>query len=198
MVNRSLNSDCFSAWHFRGICTFLARYRVFVISEAMSYFSRIRRCVSLGSWYTSSYYYIGIQSNSEIVTFSWYPSMPCRSLGPHPERRLRGLARGGSPGPYPGGTLRGLARGVFRPTPGGVWGPHPGVSRPTPGGLQSHTRGVSRPTPRGSPGPLPRGVYPSMHWGRHPPSPQMATAAGGTHPTGMHSCFFLFLGNCNT
>ena len=58
-----------------------------------------------------------------------------------------------------------------------------------------------------------RGVYPSMHWGRDPsgqtppgqtpplgrhpslPSacwvtpPPTATAADGTHPTGMHSCF---------
>ena len=49
------------------------------------------------------------------------------------------------------------------------------------------------------------GVYPSMHWGvyrsmhwagvsttpslgRHPP-PETATAADGTHPTGMHSFF---------
>ena len=41
------------------------------------------------------------------------------------------------------------------------------------------------------------GVYPSMHWGRHPPRqtplpwadppPPTATAAEGTHPTGMHS-----------
>ena len=29
-----------------------------------------------------------------------------------------------------------------------------------------------------------------VHWGRHPPGrhPPMATAADGTHPTGMHSC----------
>ena len=30
-------------------------------------------------------------------------------------------------------------------------------------------------------------VYLSMHSGRHPQ--QTATAVGGTHPTGMHSCF---------
>ena len=41
-----------------------------------------------------------------------------------------------------------------------------------------------------------RGVYPSMHWGRHPdpgrhpPSPT-DTAADGTHPTGMHSCLVI-------
>ena len=62
--------------------------------------------------------------------------MPCRSPGPYPGVRLRGLARGGSrptprgevegsgqgegsPGPHPGGRLRGLAGGVSRPTPGG-------------------------------------------------------------------------------
>ena len=45
------------------------------------------------------------------------------------------------------------------------------------------------------------GVYPNMHWGRHPlplgktappprsDSPTTATAADGTRPTGMHSCF---------
>ena len=46
------------------------------------------------------------------------------------------------------------------------------------------------------------GLYPSMHWGRHPllgrhpigqtpprQTPPTATAANGTHPTGMHSCF---------
>ena len=38
------------------------------------------------------------------------------------------------------------------------------------------SRGVSRPTPGG---------YPSMLWDR---PPWTATAAGGTHPTGMHSC----------
>ena len=32
-------------------------------------------------------------------------------------------------------------------------------------------------------------VYPSMHWVRPPPT---ATAADGTHPTGMHSCFTLW------
>ena len=41
----------------------------------------------------------------------WYPSMPCRSPGPHPR-----------------GKLRGLAWGVSRPTPGGGSpGTHPGV-----------------------------------------------------------------------
>ena len=43
----------------------------------------------------------------------WYPSMPCRSPGPHP---------GGSPGLHPKGESPGphLGRGVSRPTPGGV------------------------------------------------------------------------------
>ena len=78
--------------------------------------------------------------------------------------------RGGSPGPYPGGAVGGQA-----------WG------------SQAHTRGVPRPTPWGGPGSHLEGVCPSMHWGRHPPtSPpqQTATAAGRTHPTGMHSFFF--------
>ena len=48
---------------------------------------------------------------------SWYPSMHCRFPGPHPEGKLRDLARG-SPGPH---------------TQGGSPGPHLG------GGLQAHT-----------------------------------------------------------
>ena len=56
-------------------------------------------------------------------------------------------------------------------------------------GFQAHTqrevegdlaRGVSRPTPRGS--------IPACTEADPPPT---ATAAGGTHPTGMHSCLFL-------
>ena len=65
-----------------------------------------------------------------------YPSMPCRSAGPHPRGKLRGLAWGGSPGPHPGGKLMGLAwRGPLGPHLGGVARPTPrGVSRPAPGG----------------------------------------------------------------
>ena len=39
-------------------------------------------------------------------------------------------------------------------------------------------------------------MYPSMHWADSPPPgqtqhpPTTATAADGTHPTGMHSCFY--------
>ena len=96
----------------------------------------------------------------------WYPSMPCRFPGPHPGGKLRGLARGVSPGPYPRGMLRDLAWGVSRPT---QW-----VSRPTP-------RGVSRPTP-GVGGCIP--AYTEA-------DPPTATAVGGTHPTGIHSCFVI-------
>ena len=50
----------------------------------------------------------------------WYPSMPCRFLGPHPGGKLRGLTgRWGVSRPTPKGKLRGL-----------VWG-----------GLQAHTLG---------------------------------------------------------
>ena len=64
---------------------------------------------------------------------------------------------------------------VSRPTPSGeAEGSGQGVSRPRPRGVQAHTGG--------------RAVYPRMHWGRPPPL-WTATAAGSTHPTGMHSCF---------
>ena len=71
------------------------------------------------------------------------------------------------------------------------------------GGLQAHTQGgscgvwpgrVSRPTPRGKwvSRPTPWGVCVSQHALRQtPPPPWTATAAGGTHPTGMHHCLFL-------
>ena len=96
-----------------------------------------------------------------VHTGGWYPSMHCRSPGPHPGGKLRGLAwgGGGSPGPHLGGKLRGLAWGglqahtcrglqahiwgVSRSTPGGISRPTPrGGFRPTPsGGLLAHTRG---------------------------------------------------------
>ena len=128
----------------------------------------------------------------------WYPSIPCRFPGQHPGGKLRGLA-GGSPGPHPRGKLRGLAwggspgpqqrclqahtKGVSRPTPGGASRPTPrGVSRPTPGW-------ISRPTPNGvlqfyTQG----GCIPACTEARqtpNPPPPPKATAAVGTHPTGM-------------
>ena len=76
-----------------------------------------------------------------LFTGGWYPSMPCRSPGPHPGGKLRGLPWGGGSRPTPRGEVEGSGLG----------------------GLQAHTQGggvFSRPTPGG---------YPSMHWGRHPP-----------------------------
>ena len=71
------------------------------------------------------------------------------------------------------------------------------------GGLQAHTQGEGwgvwlggSPGPHphlgGSPGPHLRGwVYPSMQWGRPPTHPADSYCCGGTHPTGMHSCFYM-------
>ena len=95
------------------------------------------------------------------MPFRWYPSMPCRSL------------RGGIPACLAGGIQAFLAglQGVSRPT--SRW-----VSRPTPkGGLQAHTQG-------GSPGSHLGGGIPACTES----DPSTATAVGGTHPTGMHSC----------
>ena len=82
-----------------------------------------------------------------------------------------GVLPAGSPGPQPEGSPD--------PHPGGSPGPHLG-------GLQAHTwRGVSRPTPRGVSRFIPRGrVCIPAYTEAEPPPP----AAGGTHPTGMHSC----------
>ena len=54
------------------------------------------------------------------------------------------------------------------------------------GGVQAQTQGIWTQTPMGCPGPGPGGV--SQHVLRKTPQ-QRATAAGSTHPTGMHSCF---------
>ena len=70
---------------------------------------------------------------------------------------------------------------------GGVWSW--GVSRPTTKGeveedlVQVHNQGGS--WGGSGPGPHPRGEV-GGNWRGTPP---MATAAGGAHPTGMHSCF---------
>ena len=103
----------------------------------------------------------------------WYPSMPCRFPGPHPRGKLRSLAWGVSRTTPKGG--------VSRPTPGVSPGPHWGC-------LQAHAWGISRPTPRGTSRPTPRGGSIPACTEADPPPPT-ATAADGTHPTGMHSCW---------
>ena len=86
---------------------------------------------------------------------------------------------------------------VSRPTPRGkLMGIWPGgISRPTPKGEVEGdlARGVSRPTPKGEvDGDLARGVSRPTPGESIPActktEPPTATAAGGLHPTGMHSC----------
>ena len=78
-------------------------------------------------------------------------------------------------------------RDVSRPRPRGFLprgclGPHPGGSRSTP-------RGCPDPHPEGCSGPgLGRGLGVFQHALRQTPPRDTATAAGGIHPTGMHSC----------
>ena len=118
------------------------------------------------------------------VSGRWYPSMPCRFPGPHPKGKFRGIY---------------LARGIW--------------SRPTTKGeiegdlVQAHSQGGS--WGESGPGPHPRGklrgIWPGGCLLREegvcsrgcvvcgdPSPPVMATAAGGTHPTGMHSCLLDF------
>ena len=99
--------------------------------------------------------------------------------------------------PIPNGKVEGsgLGGGSRPTTSGGSPGPHLGMSQgPHLGGghFQAHTQEVSRPTPGGSPGPH-QGI--SQHALRQtiPHPQQTATAAGGTHPTGMHSCWHVVL-----
>ena len=93
-----------------------------------------------------------------------------------------GVWLGGSAGPHPGEMLGGLAGGGLRPTHGGCWGVWPGGSRPTP------EEGVSRPR-LGEWG----ACIPACTEADTPPPQQMATAASGTHPTGMQSCSIYIL-----
>ena len=88
--------------------------------------------------------------------------------------------RGECLGPGPGGRLGGLAGG------GGGPGPHPGgVSRPRPGGVQAQAQGWC-------PGQGPGECIPACTEA-DTPLQQTATAAGGTHPTGMHSCLLILI-----
>ena len=70
------------------------------------------------------------------------------------------------PGEHSGGKLRGLARGGLQAHTGGAWL----------GGFHCPSGGM----------PAPGGICSQRGWWR--PSPVTVTAAGGTHPTGMHSC----------
>ena len=57
-------------------------------------------------------------------------------------------------------------------------------------GFQAHTQGGSSGVwPGGSPGPHPEGCIPACTEA----DPPTATAVGGTHPTGIHSCFGIHL-----
>ena len=86
--------------------------------------------------------------------------------------------------PRPKGEVGGSGWEVLRSTPGGVQAHNRGVSRPRPGGVQAHNRGISRPRPGGVQA---QGDYIPACTGADTPQ-QKATAAGGTHPTGMPSC----------
>ena len=99
-------------------------------------------------------------------------------------------------GCLPGGRCAG-PRGVC---PGGCTGPGPWeCAGPGPGGVLAQAWGVSRPRPgcRGCPGPGQGGPGPGegdvcQHALKQTPPPQQtATAADGTHPTGMHSCSWI-------
>ena len=104
---------------------------------------------------------------------------------PRPRGRLGGLAGGSRTRPRE--EAWGSGRVVSRPTPGGCPGPHPG-------GCPGHqVGGCPGPHPGGCPGPHlgapgPGGFIPACTEADTPPPQQMATTAGGMHPTGMHSC----------
>ena len=80
---------------------------------------------------------------------------------------------------------------VSRPTPRGEVevsglmgspGPHLGGLKPTPRGFQAHTQGVLQAHTQGG--------IPACTEADTPSPKKTANAAGGTHPTGMHSCYY--------
>ena len=96
-------------------------------------------------------------------------------LQAHTQGGSWGVWPGGSPGPHPGGSW-----GVWF---GGLQAHTWGVSRLTRGGLQAHTwMGLQAHT---------QGGIPACTETDTPHPQQTATATGGTHPTGMHSCLIL-------
>ena len=139
---------------------------------------------------------IHITKTKHTISFQFNNSLFTQELelgGPEPEAEV---GRGGIPGCLAGG-IPGCLAGLR-----GGWG---GGIPACLAGLQAHTHGgevegsglgggVSRPTPRGevegSPGPDLGGI-PACTEADTPQ--QTATAAGGTHPTGMHSYFGIIL-----
>ena len=141
-----------------------------------------------------------VASSMELRVIYWFITVRKRNLGRlcfYTCLSVILFIRRGCPGPCPGvegvqahaqGSAQGGVqaqawKGVSRSRPEGGSRPRPreGVSRPMPRGLPGG--GVSRPRPgrgfsgpdpeRGCPGPGPTGgcMFPSMHWGRHPPPP---------------------------
>ena len=98
----------------------------------------------------------------------WYPCMFCRSpVGVVSQHALQ-VSRPTSKGEVEGSGLRGCLQAHIQ---GGLQAHIWGI-------LQAHTGGVSRPTPGGD---IPACTEAD-------PAQQTATAAGGTHLTGMHPC----------
>ena len=128
------------------------------------------KCMSCPKSKLCRYYEYDLRLFSKVITHAhnfivqYYHYRPQRSLGKVIFLHMSVIL-------FTGGVVSQHALQVSRPTPrreveGGLAG---GVSRPTHGE-------VSRPTPGGS---IPACTE---------ADPPTATAAGGTHPTGMHSC----------
>ena len=105
---------------------------------------------------------------------------------------------GGVSRPRPRGEVGESGWGCLGPHPGGMLGVWPGgVSRPTSReeiggsggrGVQAHTWGVVQAYTWGGSRPRPGKCIPACTEADTPSPQQMASAVGGTHPTGMHSC----------
>ena len=140
-------------------------------------------CRSRGGGFPAYLAVLQAHTQGKLRGLAWGVSRPT------PKGWVEGSGLGGSPGLHPGGSWGVRPGEVSRPIPrGGSWGVWSGVSRPTPGR-------VSRPTPGGCLQAHTWGGLQADTQGSIPgcteadsPHEQMATAAGGTHPSGMHSC----------
>ena len=133
------------------------------------------------SYDVASINYYRPQTKFAKVMLCFYTCLSVHRVGvsrPRPREEVGGRAWGVS---WPRSRAEG--QGVW---PGGCPGPHLGCPGPHPVGSRHRPGGVSRPRPGGCPGPDPWGMYPSTE-------ADTTAAAGGTHPTGMHSCYLFLL-----
>ena len=174
IANKAIRSPVLWSYSFRRRLRIVVTHQDTLITTIYDNFYRPQR-----SWFKAMFLHVSVILFTGGGGGGGIPACIAGGIRPTPRGKLRGLAKGVSR-PTTKGKVEGSGLGGLQAhTQGGSWGVWPmGVSSPTPGGgLQAHTWA-------GSLGPHARGCIPACTKADSP----MATAAGGTHPTGMHSC----------